>query len=230
MSIVFVSASPGWHAGKHVTSSNYLESLHRAGAQTLLYPLVSAGCADELIGLADGVLIPGGADVSPFMYGHAMTKYVANARQPEDLIERELILAAVKMGKPLMCICRGIQLLNAVMGGTLYQDIYVQQGTDLAHSPDTTYLDEPSHRVSVQRDSFIYRAAGREELLVNSFHHQAIKDVAPMFKVTAQAEDGVIEGIEHQTLPIFGFQWHPEMMTATYPEQAALFEAFVKRL
>ena len=157
----------------------------------------------------------------------------------EDLDRAEYVLArwALEDNLPLLGICRGIQLINVVAGGTLYQDLQAQCPNVLRHawSPSQYPRDHRAHTVRIQPGSrlatvlYPYADDTLPALPVNSRHHQALKDVASGFSVTARALDGVIEGIENENAPfIVGVQWHPESLAASDRQMLALFEAFVQ--
>lgn len=150
----------------------------------------------------DGLLLCGGNDISPKFYNEEINGTV-DIDEKRDHAESELIKAFAEKKKPIMGICRGYQLLNAVFGGSLYQDI--PNHTSAADCVNV-------HKVISPKGNFIYDMYGAE-FCVNSFHHQAIKEIAPGFEVVATTPDGkVIEAIMHKNLPIFGVQWHPERM------------------
>ena len=147
------------------------------------------------------MLIPGGADIDPSLYGEDCTWALPWAPD-RDEDEAELARWALADGKPLMGICRGHQMIAAVAGGTLYQDLRVD--ADVWHQAQ-------HHRIRVDTRSRLSRATGGW-CLVNSFHHQAVRVVPPGWRVVAESFDAVVEAIEHPTLPVISVQWHPESL------------------
>ena len=219
-------------------SSRYLEAVLEAGGLPLALPQLTR--RDRLAGYlerADGVLLTGGDDIHPNLYWPGVpADLVACCEFPEpdrDLMELTLLDELFRRPKPLLAICRGHQLVNVALGGTLYVDLPTQRPGDIAHAQmDRRY--EPVHPVEVAPDSqaaVIYRL---RTLGVNSTHHQAIHRLADPLRATLTAADGVIEGTELQAasaglLPWFAsVQFHPERLYADHPEHARLFRAFVR--
>jgi putative glutamine amidotransferase len=135
----------------------------------------------------------------------------------------------MKLDMPVLGICRGIQLMNAASGGTLYQDIYEQCEGVFGHNPMKTPVDSLYHTVKIEKGSKLHEIFQSDSLKVNSFHHQAVKRTASNFKVTALSPDGIIEGIEDRTRDfVVGVQWHPEDLSIKYPEFLKLFIKFVE--
>ena len=188
---------------------------------------------EEALAGIDGLLLTGGEDVDPGLYGEAVHPAVVDLEPARDGFEIALVQAARMRQLPVLAICRGIQVLNVAYGGTLVQDIPSQIAGALAHSL-TVPQHEPyalAHEVWVDKDSLLARLMRErlvdEALEVNSRHHQAVKSVAAGFVATATAPDGVIEAIEDPTARFcLGVQWHPENFYRT-GEFRALFEAFI---
>ncbi len=180
----------------------------------------------------DGVLIPGGADVDPSIYGEARHEACEVSDTPRDRVELQLIRWALDDGKPVLGICRGIQLINLAAGGTLYQDLGAQFEGSVKHDyfPGQGFArDALTHDVVVDEGSRLASIFGAGRLHVNSMHHQAIKDLGAGLVVTARsAEDGVIEGIEVPSHPFMvGVQWHPEALSPNDEVTRVLFSEFV---
>ena len=143
----------------------------------------------------------------------------------------ELLIAkkAIEMNKPILGICRGIQIMNVAMGGTLYQDIYLQnkENNILKHSQSAPKW-YPSHEISIKKDSWVWKSFMKGKSRVNSFHHQAVKEQAEGFEVTARTPDGIIESIEYiNNRFCVGVQWHPELMWQKNIEFLNLFKELV---
>ena len=180
----------------------YTNAVSRAGG----VPIVAAErCAEELAELCDGLLVSGGADLDPAMYGEEILNDSVKIQPDRDALEKPLLEAFLKRGKPIFGICRGCQLINVVMGGSLYQDLLEQKGWIHFHL-------QMRHDVYVEEDSILGRLFGRQ-FKVNSTHHQSVKELAPGFRVTARSVEGIVEAFEHETLPIFATQFHPERLT-----------------
>jgi putative glutamine amidotransferase len=205
--------------------------IHAGGDARTIEPSVHV--EDALAGI-DGLLLTGGGDVDPSRYGEPAHPAFEAAETGRDEFEIALVRAARARQVPILAICRGVQVLNVACGGTLVQDIPTQLHGALAHSlpapPHESYFF--AHEVWLEKDSLLSTLM-RERLLdadsceVNSRHHQAVKDLAPGFKVSATAPDGVIEAIEDPAVPFcLGVQWHPENFWRT-GEFRPLFEGFL---
>jgi putative glutamine amidotransferase len=209
----------------------YCRSVTLAGGAPVLIPLdLGLPAWRSIYQRLDGLLLPGGVDIAPALYGEEPHPRLGKVSDPLD--EAELVLArwALADGMPLLGVCRGIQTLNVAAGGTLYQDLPSQFPNVLAHS--CTPPDYPpthrAHAVHVQPDSRLASILDAQETMVNSRHHQAVKDLAKGFVVSARAPDGVIEGIESEGGRFaVGIQWHPENLAEDDPQMLALFEALV---
>jgi putative glutamine amidotransferase len=186
----------------------------------------------DILSRVDGVVITGGEDVEPSRYGQPRSDKCGKSNEARDETEIALIREAQEMRKPLLAICRGPQVVNVALGGTLIQDIPSETPGALSHNSQ----DERSarvHDVTIDKGSRIADAIGDSTISVNSFHHQAVKDVAPGLKVTARAPDGIIEGIEPENDDwwMMGVQWHPEEMNdSPDPWDRGLFRAFADKL
>lgn len=212
------------------TTDTYVKAILQAGGLPLLLPTAAGPeeCA-RLAELSDGLLIPGGVDMAPQYYGEEPREKVTCFDRELDSFEVALIRAAAAAQKPILAICRGIQVLNVAFGGSLYQDIPSQLPGAHGHYQDTASRSEPYHTVELTPGSRLAEILGAGELITNSYHHQALREVAPGFTISARAGDGVIEGIENGDGTIIGVQWHPECMQERYPRFLNLFTALVER-
>lgn len=185
--------------GEYSARKNYAEALKGCGAE----PIITTDLS--LASECSGLLLPGGGDIDPKEYRQENTsgKDIDNKL---DMIEMSLIKSFANEGKPILGICRGLQIINTTFGGDLIQDI----STSATHRWDEAIGDK-THMVSAGRDSFLYSLYG-ESFSVNSAHHQAIKNIAEGFTLSARASDGTIEAIENRKKGIFAVQWHPERM------------------
>jgi putative glutamine amidotransferase len=210
----------------------YIDAVIGAGGLPVLIPLSLHG--DDLRAAyerLDGVLLPGGGDLAPGHFGEAPHPKLGEVDTERDRVELELTRRAVQDRKPLLGVCRGAQVMNVALGGTLYQDLPSQYAGQLLrhmHPIQEFPRGYLAHPVKVEEDSLLARALGTPIAQVNSRHHQAIKDVAPGALIVARAPDGVIEGLEVPAHPFaLGVQWHPENLQAQ-PEMRALFVRFVE--
>ena len=217
----------------HYGEASLSVALARAGAVPLLLPaLTDVATLTAMIELVDGLVLSGGTDVSPQVYGESAIE-PAWAGDPErDAYERILISAALARRRPILGVCRGAQILNAALGGDLHQDISFQVPGALRHR-DWDRYDANGHPVSIAPGSWLAGIHGAGDFTVNSVHHQAIRRVAPGLRCVALAPDAVAEAIERVDDEQFmvGIQWHPEWQTAADPAAPspgdALFAAFV---
>jgi putative glutamine amidotransferase len=211
----------------------YVTALERAGLVPLIVPpLSSSEAASSVLDSVSGLVLTGGEDVDPARYGEQRHEKVRSVNVARDATEAALVEEARARGLPVLAICRGIQILNVALGGTLVQDIPSQCHTDIDHDEEGA-RNSRTHEVSIEPGSLIAGAVGTQHLSVNSFHHQSVKRVADGMKVTARSPDGVIEGIEStdEKWWVMGVQWHPEEMTdSAEPWDRGLFKAFAKQL
>jgi putative glutamine amidotransferase len=211
----------------------YIGALEGAGLIPLASPpLAGPSAAHALLERVDGLVLTGGEDVDPRHYGAERHPATGNPHSGRDAWELALIAAARERRLPVLAICRGMQLLNVALGGTLIQDIAAQTPSTLAHD-DSAARRRRVHAIHCEGGSRLEAALGAASLSVNSSHHQAIGRVAPGLRVSARAPDGIIEGVEtrDQDWWVVGAQWHPEELVATpEPWDRALFSAFTGEL
>jgi putative glutamine amidotransferase len=208
---------------------NYIDSLVRAGGAPVVLPCVAdPEVIQAAVEAADAVLLPGGGDIISHAYGeepHPKSMYQDPVR---DSMEFEVTRRALEMGRPILGICRGVQLLNVAFGGSLIQDVPSQVPDVLLHYSYAldTFL---AHTIDIEEGSLLARVLGSTSMAVNSFHHQAVKDVGQGLSVNCRARDGVIEGVEAADgRPILGVQFHPEECTAAYAQFQPLFDWLVR--
>lgn len=205
-----------------VAQSKYMESLARAGAGMRWVELNDPKQAVQDALTCDGLLLPGGGDMDPKFYGQARIPACGEPNLLRDAAEPLLLRAFLAADKPVLGICRGIQVMNAVLGGDLYQDI-----KPFEHLPHNGHWAKV-HTVTVRRGTLLSRILGQDTVLVNSQHHQAVDRVAPGFTLAALSEDGIVEAIEKPDAGFcLGVQWHPEWLSDADPAMQGLFDAFV---
>jgi len=187
----------------------YWESVERAGGiPVILPPVDSPEGIDHYLEICDGYILSGGDDIDPFYWGQDPEPGLGEIDPRRDRFEINLVQAIVKRDKPALFICRGIQVLNVALGGTLIQDLR----SSIAHRQRAP-RHHPFHDILLEKDSVLYQLLRRETVRVNSFHHQAIAGLAPGLVATARARDGVVEAVEYPAKRfILGVQWHPEAM------------------
>jgi putative glutamine amidotransferase len=236
----YVSASENKEIKLDVPQDHFMSaiddplSIQRAGGVPIAIPVIDdEGYIDSIINIVDGLLLTGGSDLSPHLYGQPFKKGLGKINLIRDQFEMKLIDKAIRKQKPILGICRGLQLLNIYFGGTLVQDIdrYYQTDIDHAGSGYKSPKSSIAHKVKLMEDSIFYRCFGKDELEVNSIHHQIIDILGDGLEIAAISEDGIIEGIVHKNYPfIAAVQWHPEMMFEVHSEQLKIFEMFVKHI
>jgi putative glutamine amidotransferase len=208
-------------------SSGYVDGIARAGGTPFILPLMTIPDAPyrRMVEALDGIILTGGEDPSPHLYGEAPQHGLGEVAYERDLAELALIRLAVELKKPILGICRGMQILNVALGGTLIQDIPRQVPGSYQHAQKGS-KQYGTHTVRLE-PGFLASAFGQTEVFVNSSHHQAVKDPAPGFTVTGRAGDGVIEAIESENGLMIGVQWHPERMWGHDGTMQKLAAAFV---
>jgi putative glutamine amidotransferase len=209
---------------------SYVNAIVAAGGVPVLIPL---GLSEvDLLAIferIDGLLLPGGGDVDPAEYQAHAPELANSIDLDRDRVELLLARTAVAQQKPMLAICRGIQVLNVALGGTLYEDIFELMPGALRHD---NYGKRPrnylAHNVTIQPGSLLARQLGKGETAVNSLHHQGIHRLAPELCATALAPDGLIEAVEVPNHPFaLGIQWHPENLIHDDPAMLALFKGLV---
>ncbi|MBN1918041.1 MAG: gamma-glutamyl-gamma-aminobutyrate hydrolase family protein [Verrucomicrobia bacterium] len=212
----------------NLAACTYIRAVEQAGGVPVLLPLV----ADEeairrLLDLVGGVILTGGWDIDPGLYGQEPHEMLQKIDVRKDEMERVLADMLLDEPKPVLAICRGAGMLNIAAGGTLHQDISLAVEKPVKHDYHSA-TPTAAHSVRIEARSRLARIVGGTELRVNSLHHQCIARLAERFVPTAHAPDGVLEAFEDQTHPfLLGVQWHPEDLVHEAPS-AALFAALVQ--
>ena len=211
-------------------NDHYIRSVILAGGIPVLIPIVNDKQAIlPYIEVIDGLILSGGGDVAPLIYGEEPIKQTAAISWERDEQEMALCSSAYEKKIPILGICRGIQIINVAFGGTLYQDIEKQVAGAIGHYPLRTAMDQLHHAVELKKDSRLYNLFGEDKIYVNSFHHQAVKKIGKGLRPTAFSSEGIIEALESEDeCFVVGLQWHPEALVVRYPEFLSLFTAMVE--
>ena len=210
------------------TRLHYPKALEAAGGIPLLLPPLSPDTVREASLICDGLLFTGGVDVHPSYYGEEMLAACGEVCPQRDEMELSLLRLALERDLPVLGICRGIQLINVGLGGTLWQDLPSQTGSTLCHSQRPPY-EMTVHTVHVEESSALFSMLGVREYAVNSTHHQAVRGCAPSLQAAARSCDGIIEAVwRPQSRFLLGVQWHPEFRFEQDKGAAALFSALVR--
>ena len=206
----------------------YLDGLIEAGAIPLVFPfLQDEDDIERLIGMCDGFLMTGGHDVSPGVYHEEPLPGLTVPCEKRDVMETVVLKRAIEEDMPVLGICRGIQFINALLGGTLYQDLPSQHPSLTSHQQKPPY-DQPVHDVTLTAGTPLQECLGVNTLAVNSCHHQAVKTLAPGLSVMAVSEDGLIEALyKPDSRFLWALQWHPEFSFRRDENSRKIFRAFV---
>jgi len=208
----------------HTISSAYVDALVRAGAVPVVLPVLAPALASDALARLDGLVLPGGGDVDPARYREVAAPETAGIDAERDAWELACASTALEAGLPLLAICRGAQVLNVALGGSLVQ--HVPGATGVSHSCSAHHA-EPVHPVQLARSSRLAERLGVTELGTNSLHHQSVGHPGDGVVPTAWAPDGTIEGFDVEGHPeVAAVQWHPELMPDD-PVQQRLFSDFV---
>jgi putative glutamine amidotransferase len=216
----------------YASSPSYIKAVeHAGGAPVLIIPTDNLDVLRTIYERLDGVLIAGGGDVDPAEYGMDSGGMVEEVDKERDITELNVTRWAAEDDKPLLGICRGCQVANVALGGTLYRDIQAEYPTKNGVDHDMwgkAPRHHIAHTVAVKPESKLATAVGEQVSQVNSMHHQALRDIPPQLTVTATSPDGLIEGIEIPDARFFvGVQWHPEELTEYSDSMRRLFKTFV---
>ncbi|MCQ2084955.1 MAG: gamma-glutamyl-gamma-aminobutyrate hydrolase family protein [archaeon] len=207
----------------------YVEGLREVGALPIIFPLTTdPGEIGQLCDMCDGILFTGGQDVDPNVYNSFRRKECGECCTERDNMESHLLEAAIRRNIPFLGICRGIQFINAYLGGTLYQDLPTEKPSETEHHMSPPY-DRAVHKVEIVPDSPLSAIINEKIIGVNSYHHQAIKDLSPRLRTMATSEDGLIEAVYLPSVD-FGWavQWHPEFSFRADSNSRAILSEFVK--
>ena len=226
---VSTSITVGARPERAYVNSAYLHAIQQAGGVPVpLPPQLSAASLEQLGGELRGLLLTGGGDVDPALFNEAPHSTLYDVAPSRDTLETSALALALPRGLPVLAVCRGVQVLNVALGGTLYQDVGTDPGTQIPHS-QTEPREQPTHKVKVTPGSRLAETLGTDELEVNSMHHQAIKRLGRGLTAVAWAPDQIVEGAELDDPARFvlGVQWHPEELVGHSEPARRLFAALV---
>jgi putative glutamine amidotransferase len=211
----------------NAVATTYSDAIENAGGIPVILPFArnrqTVAMAASRI---DGFLFPGGADVDPVLYGEAPISALGPVNRELDEFQIAVLETAMAHRKPVLGICRGIQLINVALGGSLYQDIAAQQGSKQDHMQQRLSFDV-DHPVEIVSGTRLHGLFG-SRLMVNSRHHQSVKTLGKGLIITAKSPDGIVEAAEHQTLPLDLIQWHPELLLKKNDDMLCLFQQLIQ--
>ncbi len=208
----------------------YSEAIEKAGGIPVLLPYVKdEKVKDGFIELCDGFFFTGGVDVNPIRYGEKNEGLCGVIEDKRDELEFSILPKVLKTNKPILAICRGMQLVNVYFGGTLYQDIPTQYKTDIVHTTPKEQRFKIAHDILVKKDTPLYDLVKTDSFMGNTFHHQAVKELGNSLSVMATAKDGIVEAYYKIDYPYLRcYQWHPERLINFSSENLTLFEDFIE--
>ena len=225
-----IGVTPLWDAERKSVwmLPDYLDGIKAAGGVPVVLPIeMSEADADRIVETCDGFMFTGGQDVAPELYGTKDATGTVVPSPERDKLETLLLTKALQADKPILDICRGLQFINAFLGGTLWQDLPSQHPSDIVHRQDKPYVN-PTHKVSLSGD--LRTLLGKDTLEVNTLHHQAIKDLGKDLIPLAESPDGLIEAVKMAGKRfVCAVQWHPEYMFKTDGDSLRVFSWFVRQ-
>lgn len=209
---------------------DFVNSISKNGGLPIIIPFEDKKIAIETLKLCNGIMISGGEDIHPKFYGQEPNIHLGTLIPERDEVEISMVKYAIEHDVPLFAICRGLQILNVALGGTLFQDIPSQIHEPIQHFQKGYHLHLETHSILIKKESKLFKILGEETVRVNSFHHQAIDRLGENLKTVALSTDGVIEAVEHiDHFFAMGVQFHPEFMTCTNnPLMNKLFSNFIE--
>ncbi|MFB4210800.1 gamma-glutamyl-gamma-aminobutyrate hydrolase family protein [Shouchella sp. JSM 1781072] len=214
-------------AGRLSTALDNIAAINGKQVLPFVLPNIEPTKAWSYVKQLDGVLMTGGGDINPTLFHEDPHPQLGSITPERDLFEMALAKAALAEEKPVLAICRGMQILNIAAGGDMYQDLPSQFQSELIQHQQRAPREYGSHQVQMKDSSILASIVGTQTMFVNSFHHQAVRQVSSPLAVVGWTNDGVIEAIEHETHPFqVGVQWHPENMKDEHSKK--LFQGFLK--
>ena len=217
-------------ATTHSLQNTYIQAVITGGGIPIVIPTGLESDAQQITELIDGLIVTGGGDMDPLLFNEEPVLKLGDVTPERDTIELELVNRMLAADKPILGICRGHQVINVALGGTLYQDIVSQHTAQLLQHNQKAKREHQSHIVHIERGTLLASIAAAEQIKVNSFHHQALKDVPSPLVISGKASDGIIEAIESTEHHfVIGVQWHPEALLDKDDQVSVrLFNAYMK--
>ena len=206
----------------------YIDAIKKSGGIPIILPIVNeVELLDRYLDILQGIILTGGEDASPLLYGEEPIREVDTICFQRDNMEIEIIKRAYEKSIPIFGICRGIQMINIALGGTIYQDIYRQIPNSLGHIAGSS-IEGGYHTIEIVKDSIMYEIFNKERIQVNSQHHQSVRDLGKNLKINSYSLDGIVEGIEStDDRFILGVQFHPEALIDQHDEFLNIFRYFI---
>lgn len=228
---VTIQSGPFMGEPRTYVNAAYVDSVLKNGGIPLVIPFTAGGeeMAFQQLDLVDGLILSGGHDVDPHLYGEEIDQKSGATWPDRDQFDIALLKATEGANKPVLGICRGAQIINVAHGGSMWQDLSLRPGHTLKHM-QATRPDVGTHLVKIKSGTNLEKIMGQSSLMTNSFHHQVIKEVAPDLVEAATASDGVTEALESDDGQVIAVQWHPEEMHANPAPEAAIMNRLFKNL
>ena len=229
--LIGITSYPRNHKDRFIAPAAYLDAVHNAGGMPVIVASDPISDPEEQLASLDGIILSGGGDIAPVLYGGKDHEMVAFVNEKRDAYELELAKLATQAKFPTLAICRGIQIVNVLFGGTLHEHLPDAYGESVKHkSEDVKRRTKTRHPVTLDPNSMLADILQESQIECSSYHHQCVKDIAPGFNAVAWSPDGVIEAIESTSHPnLISVQWHPEYNASESEIQKRLFEALVER-
>lgn len=213
----------------HYCNQAYCKAVEQAGGIPLLLPVLNEiSDVDAILSMCRGLLVPGGLDVDPRLYQEDPSPLLGTIDEQTDRFWIHAVQTAMRSGMPVLGICRGLQLVNVALGGTLYQDLSMKNPDHMLHTQRQN-RDYLMHQVAIEPDSRLADLLKTTALYTNTMHHQCVKDPGDGLRITARTRDGIPEAMENADGSVMLVQWHPEELCASEPRMQALFRDLVKR-
>ena len=219
-----------WQTNSEGIHKRVADVVIKNGGLPFILPVAQATLIKDYLKSVDGIIITGGLDVDPYFYNEKPLSGVHPGDRNRDQFEIKLVQQAIRYQKPILGLCRGLQVINVALGGSLYQNLGTQLSqAELSRHEQTAPGNQPTHFITVKPRTNLYQSLGNRDF-VNSRHHEAVKRLGHNLIISAKAPDGIIEAIESQDGLLQGIQWHPEDLYYHYPKQEQIFTDYLKRV